>query len=520
MNMKLDLKELEMMEKEGLSEISSSMIGQVIPVEDFVNLEYRNYSLYSIYNRAIPSVIDGFKPAQRKIVWTANKTAKEQKKTSALAGDVVSHANYHHGSSSLEGGIVVLTRKDNNLPILDGKGYFGNRVVPKAAHARYTKSKRSSIFNKYFLDNEICPESDDPDSPEPAHFLPLIPWVLVNGIQGIAVGFASTIQPRDPDLLRKGCMAHLMGKDINQIDFPPYYSGFKGKIVKATTKDGEQWRALGVVEHRKGVVYDIKELPVCEKAKDRIAYVKILNDLRRIGAIVDYKDRCSKVGFHFELKLRHKILSDSAIRVILRNEVRTSWQAKSKKYTQAQFDKEVEKQLPKRIKALTPYAIAGRKPEAVITSLMTNMSLIENLNDNLTTLDESGNLKIFENVQDVIKHFTDYRLTQYTRRYEYYIQRDMAKLKLAKTKYGFIRSVLSDKIVLKGKTRAQGLTLLTKLGIDDDTANTLLRMPVSSFCTDELDKLKGEAVALTKQIEGWKQTDPKRAYLEDLKGIK
>lgn len=520
MNMKLDLNELELMEKDDLNDISSSMIGENIPVEDFVNMEYRNYSLYSIYNRAIPSVVDGLKPAQRKIVWTANKTAKEQKKTSALAGDVVSHANYHHGSSSLEGGIVVLTRKDNNLPILDGKGYFGNRVVPKAAHARYTKSKRSPIFKKYFLDNEICPLSDDPDSPEPAHFLPLIPWVLVNGIQGIAVGFASTIQPRDPDLLRKGCMAHLMGKDISTIDFPPFYRGFKGEIVKTMNKDVEQWKARGIVEHRKGVIYDIKELPVCEKAKDRIAYVTILNDLRRIGAIVDYKDRCSKEGFHFELKLRHKPLSESACRVILRNEVRTLWQSKSKKYTQEKFDKEVEKLLPKRIKMLETYAIMGRNPDEVIISLMNSMSLVENLNDNLTTLDETGKLKIFDTVQDVIKHFTDYRLSQYTRRYEYYIQRDADKLKLVKTKYGFIRSVMADKIVLKGKKRADGIALLTKLGIDDETANTLLRMPISSFCSDELDKLREEATTLTTQINVWKQTDPKRAYLEDLKGIK
>lgn len=486
-----------------------------ISVEDFVSTDYREYSLYALYCRAIPG-IDGLKPSQRKIVWTANKTAKELKKTAALAGDVISHANYHHGNSSLEDAIVVMTRKDNNLPILDGNGYFGSRVVPKASAARYTKSKIGANFAKYFPDLEICPQNKDPESPEPGHFLPLIPWLLVNGIQGVTVGFACTIQPRNPELLRKLAMAHLMGRDISKIPTPPSFTGFKGNVIQ---NDEGNWIAQGVINHVKSNMYQVEELTPGPLRKDRMRFVKILNDLRRIDAIMDYKDRCNKKGFNFVLKLKSKVPNDAALTSKLRNETRIEWNKAKKKFTPTQLEKEVVKRVRKRKEILTAFACGGKTPEEVIASMKPHLGLYENLHDNLTIIDENGNLKIFETVHDLIRYYTDYRLSMYKKRFEYRIERDTEKLRVAKAKFGFIRAVLADKIVLRGKKRADSLAMLMKLGIDEDTANILLRMPVHSFCDDELMKLKADCDKLTADIQTWKSTNCKEAYFNDLKAL-
>jgi DNA topoisomerase-2 len=485
-------------------------------VADFVDLEYRDYSLYTLYSRAIPSAIDGFKPAQRKIVYTANKVAKDFKKTSALAGDVVSQANYHHGSTSLESGIVVMSRIDNNVPIMAGKGYFGNRVVPKPAAARYTKSAISPNFAKYFVDTEICPDNIDPESPEPNFFLPIIPWVLVNGVDGIAVGYATTIQPREPDLLRKLTMAHVMGKDISAVDLPPSYSGFKGTIEK----DGDSWVSTGIVKHKTKNVYDILELPCGTKGKDRMAFVKILNEMRKIGAIESYKDRCSKEGFHFQLTLRSRIIPKATLVPMLRSEIRQKWQDVNKKFTQEQLDKEIEKLYPKRVKLLEQFKTAARKPEEVINSLINNLSLKMNLSDNLTTIDEHGKLKVFDTAHDIIRHFADFRLSKYAERFAYRIERDSNKLKIAKAKRGFIRAVIAQKIILQGKKRKDSIDMLIALKIPADIAEMLMTMPIHSFCSDELDKLDHACVELEKSINIWKTADLKQTYLEDLKNLK
>jgi DNA topoisomerase-2 len=79
-------------------------------VEDFFSKEYRDYALYVVESRAIPSVIDGLKPSQRKIIHAANKiwkTGKEKPmKLFQLAGNVAATTMYHHGNSSLESALI------------------------------------------------------------------------------------------------------------------------------------------------------------------------------------------------------------------------------------------------------------------------------------------------------------------------------------------------------------------------------------------------------------------------------
>lgn len=174
-------------------------------VTNLIDNDYKDYSKYVLYSRAIPSLIDGLKPSQRKILYTATKVAKTSRiKTASLAGAVIEKANYHHGDASLNDAINKMAQTfNNNLPLLSGEGSFGSRLVQEAAAARYTFVRLNDNFNKYFVDTDILLAGEDPEDPEPRFYLPTIPWVLVNGISGIAVGFATEIQPRNPEQLQK-----------------------------------------------------------------------------------------------------------------------------------------------------------------------------------------------------------------------------------------------------------------------------------------------------------------------------
>ena len=109
-------------------------------VTEFFDREYLEYAKYVVENRAIPNVIDGLKPTQRKVVFVANKiwkTGKEKPmKLFQLGGRVAADAFYHHGNTSLESSMVGMAQKfKNSLPLLEGIGQFGSLRSPSAGAA-------------------------------------------------------------------------------------------------------------------------------------------------------------------------------------------------------------------------------------------------------------------------------------------------------------------------------------------------------------------------------------------------
>lgn len=431
-----------------------------ITVEDFLNTRYKEYSEYVLYSRSIPSMIDGFKPSQRKLIYTADKVCKTSLiKCASLAGDVISKANYHHGNASLEDAINVMVQPfKNNVPWFKGKGTFGSRLVPVAAAARYTYAKMSPEFYRYFKDFEINQKAPDPEDPEPTHYLPIIPTVLLNGIKGIAVGFATEIQPRNPKELADICTRYLNGENIDNIELKPYYEGFKGRIVN----NGDNYKCFGVVTPQKRYDVKITELPI---GVSREKYVETLIKLEDDGIIKSYSDRCSKVGFDFNVRLSSdpKILSTDELCELL--------------------------------------------------------NLTSNLNENITVIDEHGKLKLYDNPNDIVKDFCEFRKTKYVERYKCWYDRDKEKKRVVDIKIQFINAVLNEKIVLKGKSKAQIKAMLGKTKLPNDLIDTLISMPLYSICKDGLDDLKAKSEEYRLSMEKWLNINTVSEYKKELKTI-
>ena len=425
-------------------------------VTELIDGQYKDYSKYVLYSRAIPHMIDGLKPSQRKILYTALKTANTSRiKTASLSGNTISQANYHHGDASLNDAITKMVQlHSNNIPLLEGEGSFGSRLVPDAAAPRYTYVKMSQNFEKYFADTMVADKSIDPEDPEPAFYLPIIPWVLVNGVKGIAVGFATDIQPRNPKEIAKLCQAYLKGKNIDKETLLPYYPEFEGKIYEEL----DSVYCEGNFTLTGQTKLEITEVPV---GFTRESYVQVLDKLEETGKIVSYTDKCDKTGFKFDVTLkRGKKMKDHQIVRLFK--------------------------------------------------------LKKKINENITVIDHEGKLKVYDSPIDIIKEFCDYRLGKYEERYEYLIEEGISALDIIKAKVKFIELIIQGTLDFKNKNRK---TIKKELSttFKPDIIEILIKMPIYSLCQDEMSKYINEGTALYKQIENWRIIDTTKEFIKELK---
>src|SRR5690554_3420090 len=169
-----------------------------IPLHDLVKEEYRTYQIYTLMDRAIPYLQDGLKPSQRRILFTLWKNSnKGLVKVSSLTGLVLTL--HPHGPASVEQSIVNLAQDytfSNNYPLIDKKGYFGERMETQAAAARYIECKLGEVAKLLLFDDmnqvEMIPNYDEKVM-EPLGLLPKLPIMLLNGAEGIGTGFSSVI---------------------------------------------------------------------------------------------------------------------------------------------------------------------------------------------------------------------------------------------------------------------------------------------------------------------------------------
>ena len=192
-------------------------------IQSIINNELRDYSKYVCYNRAIPHLIDGFKPVQRKAFFLMQKEASKIK-VQSLAGNLISKANYNHGDAAASAAISAMGQDfpgSNNIPPFRKKGSFGNKFIKDPSAPRYIYVKKNPVYFNLFTDFELTLPNNDIESPEPEFYLPIIPTILLNGTEGIAVGFATKIRPYRIEDIIENVKKVLSGTP--QVEMCPYY---------------------------------------------------------------------------------------------------------------------------------------------------------------------------------------------------------------------------------------------------------------------------------------------------------
>lgn len=253
---------------------------------DFINEKLINFSVYN-NERSIPSIMDGLKPSQRKVLYgTLKKNVQTKLKVAQLTGYIAENTAYHHGEESLNKTIISMAQDytgANNLNLLVPQGQFGSRLYngDDSASPRYIFTHLNPItrliFNKD--DEKLLTYLDDDGTPiEPKYFVPTIPMILVNGTKGMGVGWSTDIPCYNPKDIIENIKRYLKGDEL--LEMTPWYRGFKGMIeplVFAGTNEVCGYKIHGIYKRISDCEVEITEIPV--ESLSFNAYEKFLKNM-------------------------------------------------------------------------------------------------------------------------------------------------------------------------------------------------------------------------------------------------
>ncbi len=379
-------------------------VGKNISIPNFINRELILFS-YDDCDRSLPSVCDGLKPSQRKVLYGAflKRLYKPESeiRVSQLAAYVSEKTAYHHGEASVVGTIVKMAQNfvgSNNINVLFPSGQFGSRIKGGDDHAsaRYiqtyvTPQITRAIFRE--LDEAVLNYLDDDGIPiEPEWFIPVLPMVLVNGTKGIGTGFSTTVAKYNPiDII--GNLIAMMENRISDIkELKPWYQGFKGTVL-SSNKPGS-YLIYGRYQVVDETTVRVTELPIGVWTDD---YKEFLEKEITKKAIVSYTTNNTDETVEFTIT----------------------------------FDEDKLKKLVSKKELYTKLKLVSR--------ISTN---------NMWLYDPNGMIKKYHTTQDILNEFYQVRLAMYTKRKNWLIGKLTNELDILKYKMKFIKYVLDGKIIV------------------------------------------------------------------------
>ncbi|KAJ7585672.1 DNA topoisomerase II [Mycena floridula] len=278
-----------------------------IPYSEFINKELILFSMADNI-RSIPSVADGLKPGQRKVIWGCFKRKlNKQIKVAQLVGYIGEHAAYHHGEVSLTQTIVNLAQDyvgSNNLNLLHPAGQYGTRDAGGSDHAsaRYIFTEPMAISRTIFNVNDdhlLTPQKDDNTLVEPTWYLPVVPMVLVNGAEGIGTGWSTNVPSYNPVDIVANLRRLMNGEEL--VTMHPWWRGFKGE-VKLTAK--HKYDVTGIVNKIDATTVEITELPIhmwTRKFKESLE--TMMGGEKSEGAVKNYQEHHANHDVHFVIQM-------------------------------------------------------------------------------------------------------------------------------------------------------------------------------------------------------------------------
>jgi DNA topoisomerase-2 len=385
---------------------------KVITYTDFFDKEFVLFSIADCA-RSIPSLVDGFKPGQRKIMFSCFKrNLRKEIKVAQLCGYVAEHSAYHHGEASLAGTIVNMAQTfvgANNINLLVPSGQFGTRLQggKDSASPRYIFTKLTKIARQIFMkddDNVLEYLDDDGQSIEPKYYVPIIPMVLVNGAEGIGTAWSTNIPNFNPIDIVDNIKRLINGEET--IDMAPWYKNFDGEMqCMGATK----WATRGTIEKIDDTTFEISELPVKVWTQTYKEFLeKILGDENE--KIKDYRENHTDLTVSFTVQVSEKQMQH--------------------------------------IESVGLY-----KYFKLVKKLSTG---------NMTLFTPSGTLKTYASTHEILKDFYGVRLKTYEERKQFLLERLKREYDILDNKVRFIMMIVKDEIIIRKRKKADLLKELVK----------------------------------------------------------
>ncbi len=312
-----------------------------ISLQEEMQRSYLEYAMSVIVGRALPDARDGLKPVQRRILFAMYELGltpdKPFRKCARVVGDVL--GKYHpHGDQAVYDALVRLVQNfSSKHPALEGHGNFGSVDNDPPAAMRYTETRLAPIAHKGFLE-EIGSETVsfsnnfDGSQKEPDVLPAQLPFLLLNGSSGIAVGMATNIPPHNLSEIIDGLIALLNNKDISNKnlskiikgpDFPTggeliyspaieeLYETGKGSLTIRGVINTEEVN-LGKGKHKKNALI-ITELPYQINKAGWIEKLAELVNSGKVHGISDIRDESDRDGMRIVIELKKDSNSELVI---------------------------------------------------------------------------------------------------------------------------------------------------------------------------------------------------------------
>lgn len=436
----------------------------MLTIKEFYNTLYADQAQNKNY-QSIASYIDGLKPTARKVIHTVLKNNINQwTKVEGLANRTAGETEYLGGASNISGVIVTISKgyaTSNNVPMLDTNGNFGQRLDNSPGEPRYIKTRMLKNMREYFLkedDANLIQQEFEGTNVEPKFFVPSIPFIVVNGSEGIGVGHAQNIVPRKLDEVIDYIQHKLDSKETRELI--PYWEGFNGKILRGESKG--KWVTEGVysVEKRKII---ITELPV---GYTLLAYTKKLDDLEDKKIIKSYVDESDT--------------KEDVFKIIV--------------HVDTKFD-------------------------LSHNNIITKLKLQSKHSENYTCMDENNTIRVFEDIHSLIDSYINIKLEYIQKRKEYIINDLNEKHNILLYKYRFIKAILDGKIMVNKQTKDNIIKQIENIG-NIFTVNGgyeyLLNMPIYSLTIEKMKELGLKVNNIKLEINKVDKITPSNMWKSDL----
>jgi len=473
---------------------------QPISLHQEMQRSYLEYAMSVIVGRALPDVRDGLKPVQRRILFAMHELGltpdRPYRKCARVVGDVL--GKYHpHGDQAVYDALVRLVQTfASRHPLLDGHGNFGSVDDDPAAAMRYTETRLAPIAHEALLEEigndtvDFAPNFDSSQQ-EPTVLPAQLPFLLLNGCSGIAVGMATNIPPHNLGEVVDALIALVRKPDLDDDkllsmvpgpDFPTGGEVLLGTGVRDTYLNGRgsiPMRGVAHIEevqpgkgrHRRAAVV-ITELPYqLSKAGWIEKLAEQVND-GKITGIADIRDESDRDGMRVVVELRR--------------------------------DAEAEK---------------------VLTELQRRTALQSNFGAILLALVDGKPQQL--SLRQLLNRFLEYREHTLIRRTNHALKRAEDRLEVVE---GLIKALDSLQRVIELIQAAQDAasaraSLQVHLDLSERQADAVLAMPLRRLTSLEQDGLRSEAEELGRERTRLRELLDRRdvlldALVSELKGLK
>ena len=302
-----------------------------VNLEEQMKSAYIDYSMSVIVARALPDVRDGLKPVHRRVLFGMSELGIRSntsfKKSARIVGEVL--GKYHpHGDSSVYDAMVRMAQPwQLRYPMVDGQGNFGSIDGDSAAAMRYTEARLTKYSEEMLADidkDTVDFQNNFDDSLQEPVVLPSrLPYLLVNGASGIAVGMATNMAPHNLGEVIDGIIAYIDNNDITieelmqyvkAPDFPTAgiiygYDGVRdafmtgrGRIVvrgETTIEEDDSGRESIIVT---SVPYQINKADMVKKIAEMV-------NEKKIEGISDIRDESDRRGTRIVFELKREAMS-------------------------------------------------------------------------------------------------------------------------------------------------------------------------------------------------------------------